>query len=108
MGGLATPLKITHHRDGRRANKAAPLPGVSYFKSAERKDVEDMEDLRSGEIQRMPGEAREVFLSRLLLLILDELIGEGDAGPLTPVRKVLEDDIRKGIRKGRARPGGHV
>ncbi len=67
-----------------------------------------METTRNTEITRLPGEAREVFLSRVLLLLVDELQDTGVAGDLSPLREALEDDRLKGVRKGRARPNGRV
>lgn len=67
-----------------------------------------MENPRDSEIARMPGEKREVFLSRMLLLVVEYLDAEGASGSLDTVLHALEDDRAKGIRQGRARPNGRV
>ncbi len=67
-----------------------------------------MEIAGNSEISRLPGEAREVFLSRMLLLVVEYLDAEGTGGALDPVLASLEDDRDQNVRKGRARPGGRV
>ncbi len=67
-----------------------------------------MEDLQHTENARLPGEKREVFLSRMLMLVIEYLEREGTGGALDPVLHALEDDRVKGVRQGRARPGGRV
>ncbi len=88
--------------------KERTAPAVHLLKVPEGQDVEDMENHRNSEIARMPGEAREVFLSRMLLLVVEYLDAEGAGGSLDPVLHALEDDRSKGVRKGRKRPGGYV
>lgn len=72
------------------------------------KDVEDMETAKPTEDARLPHEGREVFLSRLFLRVVSELLGKGASRTLESVQAALENDIAKNDRKGRARPGGNV
>ena len=67
-----------------------------------------MEDESAPENARLPGEKREVFLSRMLLLVLDELTKRGAAGDFKSVRDALAHDNVTHVRSGRARPGGRV
>ncbi len=67
-----------------------------------------MENERLTEDARLPGEKREVFLSRVLLHILNVLCDGGVASDFDAVREALAKDHQKNVRKGRSRPGGYV
>ncbi len=69
-------------------------------------NVKDIPPTRDTEISRMPGEPREVFLSRMLLLVVEYLDQQGTGGSLDAVLYALEAERHKGIRQGRKRPGG--
>jgi len=63
-----------------------------------------MENLEALEIQRLPGEKREVFLSRMLLLLVSLLEQESPTGTFTALHDALANDSEKSRRKGRNRP----
>ncbi len=67
-----------------------------------------MEDDPVTKDARLPGEKREVFLSRLLVQLMDYLIEGGDRGDIIALRDALADDFETHQRQGRARPGGRV
>jgi len=111
MGGLAERLEIDDHRDGRRANRrlafASPL-SLNAPAGPSESDGEAMETARITENARLLGEPREVFLSRMLVLVIEYLEREGSGGALSSVLDALEDDREAGLRKGRARPKGRL
>jgi len=55
----------------------------------------------------MPGEKREVFLSRMLLLTLGLLRAQDGTGGFAALHQAIADDIEANVRKGRARPQRH-
>ncbi len=64
-----------------------------------------MPDPLSSQDARLPGEKREVFLSRMLLRLVGILSKDGGSRDLIALRDTLTDDNEAHQRKGRSRPG---
>lgn len=88
--------------------KNESLPGPLFLnrsaRPSEEKDVEDMENDPASENARLPGEKREVFLSRLLLSVLNELCKGDFSSDFIAMRDALAHEVDKSVRKGRVRP----
>ncbi len=66
-----------------------------------------MDDETVGPIYaRMLGEKREVFLARMLLLVLGKLVEKDTDQLYLDVYDALKHHAEKSARKGRRRPGG--